>query len=81
MQNIVHSETRAHTHTHTHKYSDYTKINLHSLKLAANRDLKWMKTAALNRKCSRSTVLGKEVFFRLNLNASREGLCQRGRGR
>jgi len=28
----------AHTHrgTHTHKHSDYTKINIHSLKKAAN---------------------------------------------
>ena len=40
-----------------------------------------MKTAAQNRKHGRSTVLGKGNVFRLHLNESREGFCQRGRGR
>ena len=38
--------TCAHAHTHTHKHSEYTKLNLHSLKWAAKRDLRCMKTAA-----------------------------------
>ena len=40
-----------------------------------------IKTAAWNRKHGRSTVLGKEVFFWLHLNESKEGFSQRGRGR
>ena len=49
-----------HTHTHTkHSESDYIKLNLHSLKWAANRGFRWLKTAAWNRKHGRSTVLGK----------------------
>ena len=54
MQNLVprdyskhtHTHSNTHTHTHTgtctHKHSDYTKLNLHSLKWAANGDLRWM---------------------------------------
>ena len=30
---------------------------------------------------ARPTVLGKETFFSLHLNESREGFCRRGRGR
>ena len=37
--------TRAHTHTHrgtcTHKHSDYRKLNIHSLKQAANARGTW----------------------------------------
>ena len=53
------------TGTCTHKHSDFTitKLNLHSLKRAANGDFRWMKTAAWNRKHGRSTVLGKEMFL------------------
>ena len=40
-----------------------------------------IKTAAWNRKHGRSTVLGKEVFFWLPLNESKEGFSQRGRQR
>ena len=40
-----------------------------------------MTTAALNRQHGRSTVLGKEVFFRLRFNEPREGFSRRGRGR
>ena len=39
------AHTHTHTHTHTHKHSDYTKLNLHSLKRAANRDLRWMNSS------------------------------------
>ena len=40
-----------------------------------------MKTAARNRKHSRSIVLERKKVFRLHLNESREGFCRRGRGR
>ena len=62
----MHARTHTHTHTHTEapthmsirtiKNLIYTK-----LKWAANRDLRWMKTPARNRKYGRSIVLGKEV--------------------
>ena len=45
----THAHTYTHTEAHTHKHSDYTKLNLHSLILAVNRDFRWMKTAAQNR--------------------------------
>ena len=61
------ARTRAHTHTHihthTHEHTDYTKLNLHSLKQAANRDLWRMKTAECNGKHGRSVVGGKEMFW------------------
>ena len=53
-----HTHAPTHTDTRTHKHSDYTKLK-HSLKWAANRDLRWMKTAAGNKKHGRFTVLGK----------------------
>ena len=36
----MHTHTQAHTHrgTHTNEHSDYTNLNLHSLKWAANRN-------------------------------------------
>ena len=40
-----HTHTRTHTGTRTHEQSDYTKLNLHSLKRAANRDLRWMNSS------------------------------------
>ena len=44
-----HVRSRTHTHTHTQapalKHTDYTKLNLHNLKWAANRELQRMKTA------------------------------------
>ena len=48
----THAHTHTHTHTqaHTHKHTDYTKLNLHNLKQAANRDLRQTKTAAQNGK-------------------------------
>ena len=51
--------TYIHTHAGTREHSDYTQFNLHSLKLAANSDLRWMKTTAWNQNHGRSTVLGK----------------------
>ena len=84
----MHARTHARTHTHTHTYrhphtraywlywltirTDYTKLNLHSSKRAANRDLRRMKTAARNGKHGRSVVLGKEMFSCYTLNESRE---------
>ena len=44
----IHTHTHRHTHrgTRTHKHFDYTKLNTHSLKRAANApgDLEWIKT-------------------------------------
>lgn len=53
----IHTNTHMHTHpgTHTHEHSEYTKPSLHSLKQAANRGFRWVRTAARNRK--RGTVL------------------------
>ena len=39
--------THTHTHTRTHKHTDYTKLNLHNFKQAANRDLRWKNVAAV----------------------------------
>ena len=36
-----HAHTHTHTHTHTHKHSDYTKLNVHSFKRAANARETW----------------------------------------
>ena len=38
--------THTHTNTQTHTHTDYTKLDLRNLKLASNRNLRWMKTAA-----------------------------------
>ena len=59
----AHTHTHTHTHTqaHTHKHTDYTKLNLHNLKQAANTDLILMKTVAWNGKHGRSTVLGEKT--------------------
>ena len=61
---ILSTYTYMHTHTGTctHVHSNYTKPNLHSLKWAAIRDLRRMKTAARNRKHGRSTVLEKIII-------------------
>ena len=56
---ITHAQTEATAHTNILTI----QLNLHSLKRAANGDLRWMKTAARNRKHGRSTNLGKEVFL------------------
>ena len=39
----AHTHTHTHTHkgTHTHKHSDNTKLNIHSLKWAANARETW----------------------------------------
>ena len=73
----------AHTHTGTctQEHTDYTKINLQNLKLAANSDLRWMKTAAWNGKDGWSTVLGEFLFVEVTLNESSDGFCGTGRGR
>ena len=75
MHACTHTYTHTHTHTHTHMYrykhtgtrtharTDCTKLNLHNLKLAADRGLRWMKKAAWNGKHGRPIVLGKEMFF------------------
>ena len=86
----THTQSTAHTHTtHTHrgtrKHSDYTKQQQnHSLKQAANKNLRWMKTAEQKRKHGNQVYILWNVFrlqFRLQFNESREGFCQRGRGR
>ena len=72
----MHARMHTHTHTHTYEHSDYTKLNLHSLRQAA--DLGWMKTAAWNRKKTWQVYsFGKRNVLRLHLNESREGFCWR----
>ena len=82
-QNLVCRDFQAYTHrsTHTHEHTDYTKLHLHNLKQAANRDFRQMKTAARNGRHGGSVVLGKRNVFRLHLHESREGFCWRGRER
>ena len=58
----THSHTLTHTGTRTHQHTDYTKLNLHNLKRAANRDSRQMKTAAWNGKCGRSIIFGGKCF-------------------
>ena len=74
----LHTHTQTHTRTppptphpppHTYTQApEHTsiltiqKLNLHSLKRAANRDLRWMKTAARNRKHGRSIVYSLQVY-------------------
>ena len=69
-----------HTYTHTHKHIDYTKLNLHSLKRAANRlEMDW--DSSTEQKTWQVYSLGNRNVFRLDLNESREGFCWRGRVR
>ena len=56
----THAHTYTHTEAHTHKHSDYTKLNLHSLKWAATEMDEDIST---EQKHGRSTVLGKEMLF------------------
>ena len=37
----THTHTHTHTGNHTHKHSDYAKLNIHSLKQAANARETW----------------------------------------
>ena len=83
MQNLVHRGDSKCTHagTSTCKLTDYTKLNLHSLKQAANTDLRWMKTAAQNGKHGRSKALGEKcqtnnftIFFLQSSSAHRGDL-------
>ena len=57
----THMHALTHTHTHRHLHTDYTKLNLHNLKRAANRNLRRMKTAARNGKYGRSLILAKRL--------------------
>ena len=81
-------ETMLSAYMHTHMQSEapactsiLTISNLSYTQRAANRDLRQMKTAARNGKYGRSIILGKCKSLRVDLNESREGFCQRGRGR
>ena len=64
VQNLVHRDYSKHARTRsgTHEHTGYTKLNLHNLKQAANRDLRRMKAAAQNGKRGRSIVSGNETF-------------------
>ena len=61
----THTHTHTHTGTYTHECANYTRLNLHNLKWAANRNYRWVKMAALNGKHDRSIVslLGKQMFW------------------
>ena len=81
VETVLRAYTYTHRDTHTYKHTDYTKLNLHNLKQAANQDSRWIKTAVQNIRHGRSIIWGKEMFYRLHLNESREGFCGKGRGR
>ena len=67
--------------TRTHKHSDYTKLNIHSLKRAANARETWNGYRRREQKTWQVYNFGKRNVFRLDLSESREGFCRRGRGR
>ena len=78
IENILSAYT--HRGTHTQEHSNYTKLNLHSLKRAANRlemdEDSSMVHAHRTEKTWQVYSFGKINVFRL----SREGFCRRGRG-
>ena len=62
--------THAHTHrgTRTHKHSDYTKLNLHSLKWAANGDLiKMDEDSGTEHKNMAGLQFWENTFFKVSL--------------
>ena len=75
----------ANTHrgTRTHEHSDYTKLNLHSLKTGSKRRLEMDGDSSTDQKTWQVQVYssGKRNVFRLDLNESRQNFCRRGRGR
>ena len=75
----------AYTHrgTRTHVHSDYTKLNLHSLKTGSKRRLEMDGDSSMDQKTWQVQVhsFGKRNVFRLHWNESREGFSRRGRGR
>ena len=72
----THTRTHTHTHTHTHEHTDYTKLNWHNLKRAANR-LEMDDDSSTERKTWRVDSFGKRNVSRLHLNEPREGFCRR----
>ena len=48
--------------TRTNEHSDYTKLNFHSLKQAADR-LEMGEDSSMEQKHGRSIVLGKDMLF------------------
>ena len=52
---------------------------MHNLKWAANRDFRWMKTAAW--KTWQVCSFGKRILLRFDLKESREGFCQERKGK
>ena len=85
----MHARTHAHTHTHTHKgnstekHSDTDNTNIRSP--PKKMGMKWRremdKDSSMEQKTWQVYSLGKRNVFRLDLNESRKGFCQRGRGR
>ena len=75
-----HTQTHTHTHTHwgtsIHKHSDYTKLNIHSLKRAANARETWNEQRSTEQKTWQVYNFGKRNVFRFDLNESREGFSR-----
>ena len=81
MRGDTHTHAIARTYTtqrgtRTHEHTVYTKLNLHNLKRAANRDLRRMKTEARNGKHGRQdNSFGKRNVLRSHLNESERLYC------
>ena len=73
----THMHTHTHTHTHrgtsTHKHSDYTKLNIHSLKQEENTRETWNESRCMEQKTRQVYNFGKRNVFRFDLNESRVG--------
>ena len=84
IETVLSARTHTHTHTHTHsgtcthKHTDSTKLNLH--KTGSKQRLEMNEDSSMEQKTWHVCIWGKELL-RLHLNESREGWCQRRRGR
>ena len=72
----MHTQRHPHIQTYWQYKAKYTQLKTGSKHLG---NLQWIKTSACNRKHGRSNILGN--VYRLDLSESKEGFCQRGRGR
>ena len=84
---ILSVETSLSTYTHirTHRHPHLSILTIQNLiytpfKQTTNWDLRWRKTAVLNRKCGRLIVSEKRHVLRFDLKESRKGFCQTRRG-
>ena len=62
----IHTNTHMHTHpgTHTHEHSDYTKLNLHILKMGSKQRLELDEDSSTEQKTWQVYSFGKINVFR-----------------